>query len=218
MVDVKEINKLYDRLFDINTWIDNNPDIKEPNYYEIMDSALMVGDIFSRLKNHEARTIDEDISLVISSHKLRVELSHMIASRDLTNHPFVQENEEVSRLMFHTINDCLSGDITHFDDVDIEKARNHVLRKCVSVPFYIWQVRQNNSEYMYDNIMEFNEILESYAIFRGYCSLNLGSLGVNDNRMLKEMGVVLEQIGNNYKYNNKNKVIKKSDDFNHKVN
>ncbi|MCI8567742.1 MAG: hypothetical protein HFG48_00300, partial [Bacilli bacterium] len=54
MVDVKEINNLYEKLVGINTWIVNNPEVKEPNYYEIMDCALMVGDIFSRLKNYES--------------------------------------------------------------------------------------------------------------------------------------------------------------------
>ena len=36
MVDVKEINNLYEKLVGINTWIVNNPEVKEPNYYEIM--------------------------------------------------------------------------------------------------------------------------------------------------------------------------------------
>ncbi len=214
MVDVKEINNLYEKLVGINTWIVNNPEVKEPNYYEIMDCALMVGDIFSRLKNYESRSIDEELFLVVSSHKLKLELSKMIELRDLTNHSFMQENEEVSGLLFHTISDCLSGNLTHFEDSDVNEARNHVLRKCVSVPFYIWQVRQREHEYMYDNVSEFDQIVENYSIFRGYCSLNLMHLGISDNRILKEMGIILRQIGNNYKYSNKDKVMKKSDDFN----
>lgn len=213
MVDIEEINRLYERLVGINTWIVNNPEVREPNYYEIMDCALMVGDIFARVKDYESRTIDEELFLVVSSHKLKQELTKMIDLRDLTNHPFMQENEEVSRLFFHSVNDCLSGNLTHFTDQDVNEARNHVLRKCVSVPFYIWQVRQKDNSYMYDNETEFDEMLESYAIFKGHCSFNLWSLGINDNQMLQDMSIVFRQIGNNYKYSIKDKIIDKADDF-----
>lgn len=213
MVDIKEINNLYERLVGINTWIVNNKDVKEPNYYEIMDCSLMVGDIFSRLKNYEGRTIDEEIILAMASYKLQLELTKMIELRDLTNHPFIKENEEVSSLLFHTINACLSGDLTHFEDRGINDARNNILKKCVSVPFYIWQVRQNDNNYMYDNDTEFDEIIGNYAVFSGYCAFNLETLGTDDHQLLNEMRIVIKQIGNNYKYNNKDKVMKKSDDL-----
>ena len=81
-----------------------------------------------------------------------------------------------------------------------QRIKKEVLCKTAGIYFYIWQVKQTNPDYKYDNEAEWNNLLQAYEIYKDAAKY----VGPQFGRELEKMHAVINE---NYKY---------SDNFNKK--
>jgi hypothetical protein len=81
------------------------------------------------------------------------------------------------------------------EDKEIERIKKEILCKTASIYFYIWQVKQTNPDYQYDNEAEWNNLLQAYEIYKDAVKY----VGPQFGRELEKMH---KEINKSYKYSN----------------
>ena len=147
---IEKCTRLRSDMEAINTWIENNPET-DPNIYEMCDCWLKLGTLASEISKY-GNSHNSDDSYEVGSYMLSCheEMKKMENLRDIYNHTFFVENgDALSLYQNEIVGDALVCS-TDYDNVTKE-----LLKKSLSVPFYIWQEQQKNSAFRYDNEKEF---------------------------------------------------------------
>ena len=215
MDELEEINKqaeaLINRFRGINSWIEANINT-DPNFYEMVDCMVEYGKLTKQYDKYYQKAGyptfyngSEEVEathyhLALASPKLKEAQSELTKMWNLReNSPFF-EDETVRKF---TDELSLRAKIAEYyvpEDKEIERIKKEVLCKTAGIYFYIWQVKQTNPDYKYDNEAEWNNLLQAYEIYKDAAKY----VGPQFGRELEKMHAVINE---NYKY---------SDNFNKK--
>lgn len=224
--ELEEINKqaeaLANRFKGINSWIEANKDT-DPNFYEMIDCMVEYGKLAKLYDKYYQKTgypTYEDGSeekeathynLTLVSPKLKEaqsELAKMWSLRE--NSPFFTD-ETVRKFISELSMRTYIAEYNVPEDKETERLKKEILCKTAGIYFYIWQVKQTNPDYQYDNEEEWNNLLQAYEIYKDtvgveviYSTDKKEYEGPQFGRELEKMHAVINE---NYKY---------SDNFNKK--
>lgn len=179
-----------ERVKGINSWIQGHPEVTEPNPYEIMDCNVGLAAILSQYAQQDGK---QDLQASVKLHPEIVECWFSVMSmdtyRDTEHHPFFRL-PEVNALYTAVKRSCLAMDYVLPQDLTMRIVKRELLCKCMSVPFYIWQVQGENPRYQYDNAKEFGDMREMLALYK-----------VEGNeQFVPEMEALFNLVNQNYKY------------------
>ena len=208
MDELEEINKqaeaLTNRFRGINSWIEANINT-DPNFYEMVDCMVEYGKLVKQYDKYYQKagypTFDngsEEVSathyhLALVSPKLKEAQSELSKMWDLRRKsPFFED--EIVREFTNELS--LRAKIAEYyvpEDKEIERIKKEVLCKTAGIYFYIWQVKQTNPDYKYDNEAEWNNLLQAYEIYKDAAKY----VGPQFGKELEKMHAVINE---NYKY------------------
>ena len=183
----ERINNLSNRINGINTWIKNNPQVTDPNVYEIMNCNVRYAETVAQLvayyneqgwpeineetgdmmleKNwpRSARVADLPY-LHPSLANCFLGLCTMETLREFPMHPFIQIPECYDMYAVLRMRQ-LSGTYALGKTEEDRRIKRELICKSMSVPFYIWQVQRTEPDYQYDNEGEFNGMKGMLALY-----------------------------------------------------
>ena len=152
---IKSFIDLDSKLKGINGWISDNRKT-DPNFYEICDCWISFGLLAHQVNNstdlHEADEF-KTVSYFLTS--CREQMAIMEYLRGISKDPFLAENKD-ARALYNCVVSDATRCLTDYDSITCE-----LIKKSLSVPFYIWQEKSNNSEFKYDNKNEF-DLMKTY--------------------------------------------------------
>lgn len=149
---IKSFIDLDSKLKGINGWISDNRKT-DPNFYEICDCWISFG-----LLAHHSTYLQEENDFKTVSYFLtscREQMAIMEYLRGISKDPFLTENKD-ARALYNCVVSDATRCLTDYDSITCE-----LIKKSLSVPFYIWQEKSNNSEFKYDNKNEF-DLMKTY--------------------------------------------------------
>lgn len=206
----------------INNWIENNKDT-DPNFYEMVDCMVEYGKLTKQYDKYYQKagypTFDNGSEEVEATHyhlalvspklkEAQSELAKMWSLRE--NSPFFSDEtvrEFTSELSMRTH----IAEYNVPEDKKIERLKKEILCKTAGIYLYIWQVKQTNPDYQYDNEEEWNNLLQAYEIYKDTVGIEVGYSSDTEKYEGPQFGRELEKmhavINENYKY---------SDNFNKK--
>ena len=225
MDELEEINKqaeaLANRFKGINSWIEANKDT-DPNFYEMIDCMVEYGKLaklYDKYYQKNGYPTYEDGSeekeathyhLTLVSPKLKEAQSELSKMWDLRGkHPFFEDkivSEFTSELSMRT----QIAEYTIPEDKEIERLKKETLCKTAGIYFYIWQVKQTNPDYQYDNADEWNNLLQAYEIYKDTVGIEVGYSNSSGTEKYegpqfgRELEKMHEVINKNYKYSDNN--------------
>lgn len=189
----KSFIDLDSRLKGINGWISDNRET-DPNFYEICDCWISFGLLAHEVNNntdlHEANDF-KTISCFLTS--CCEQMAIMEGLRNISDDPFLRKNNDARELYNGVVRDA-SMCLTNYDSITSE-----LIKKSLSVPFYIWQEKRNNSEFKYDNKSEFD-------LMKTYFDVSSSNL---DNNKKGYISNILEGIEKDAKWMQKSDNMKK---------
>lgn len=178
----ERIKSLSDRISGINTWIKNNPQVTEPNVYEIMDCNVQFAEIVAQLTAYynefgwpETTSELDEVSKGAKVADLPyihptlggcyLGLYQMEKLREFPIHPFIQ-TEEANEIYAAVRMRQLSGTYALGTTEEDRRIKRELICKSMSVAYYIWQVKQTEPDYQYDNETEFNGMKEMFTLYQ----------------------------------------------------
>lgn len=181
---------LTERVTGINNWIKSNPQVTDPNAYEIMDCNVSLAEIFSEYAKVDNLRVLENVS---GKHP-EIEpcyfgVVEMDSLRDTMHHPFFQ-SKEVNDLYCAVKRSQLSMDYDIPTNPETRRIKKELLCKSMSVPFYIWQVQRTETEYQYDNVNEFSGMKAMLDIYKSE----------GNTQFVLEIEALFGVVEKNYKY------------------
>ena len=202
----EELVSLVNRVNGINSWIKANPNITDPNAYEIMDCNIQFAEIIAKLKAYyiEAGEIPADldktngimatVNFLAAVHpeieKGYNALGTMDDLRSIAIHPFFTTTE--AEEMYCSIKACQdNANYIIPADEGMRRIKRELLCKSMSVPFYIWQVHRNEPDYQYDNITEFESMQSMNSLYQGH---------EKPSQFASQVDSLMKKIESNYKY------------------
>lgn len=187
-----ETQNLTQRVIGINNWIKSNPQVTDPNAYEIMDCNVSLAEIFSEYSSFDNSKVLQNIAIkhpeIESCYFGVVEMDEL---RDTAHHPFFQ-SQEAKALYAAVKKSQISMDYDIPEDMETRRIKKELLCKSMSVPFYIWQVQRTEPEYEYDNVTEFNSMKAMLDIYKQE----------RNTQFVPEIEALFGVIEKNYKYGN----------------
>ncbi len=105
------------------------------------------------------------------------------------------EDREAKEFSDNLMIQATIGSYNNPENDRIAEIKKFVLKKVVGVYFYIWQVKQSNPDYQYDNEAEWNNLLQAYEIYKDAVKY----VGPQFGRELEKMH---KEINKSYKYSN----------------
>ena len=206
--ELEEINRQAEALTNsfrgINSWIEANINT-DPNFSEMVDCMVEYGKLTKLYDKYYQKTGyptfnngSEEVEathyhLALASPKLKEAQSELTKMWNLReNSPFF-EDETVRKF---TDELSLRAKIAEYyvpEDKEIERIKKEILCKTASIYFYIWQVKQTNPDYQYDNEAEWNNLLQAYEIYKDAAKY----VGPQFGKEIENMFAVIEK---NYKY------------------
>ena len=208
MDELEEINKqaeaLTNRFRGINSWIEANINT-DPNFYEMVECMVEYGKLVKQYDKYYQKagypTFDNGSEEVEATHyhlalvspKLKEAQSELSKMWDLRRKSPFFEDETVREF---TNELSLRAKIAEYyvpEDKEIERIKKEVLCKTAGIYFYIWQVKQTNPDYQYDNEAEWNNLLQAYEIYKDAAKY----VGPQFGKELEKMHAVINE---NYKY------------------
>ncbi len=166
---------LWKRFSGINNWIQNNLNT-DPNFSEIVDCTVEYGKLVRKyadyfeengypvIQNKGRNATKFEIAEV--SQRVRVaqeELRRMLSLRG--NSPFFKDkivNDFMEDLCYRTA----TAEYENVNDEQISNMKKDILCQLAAIYFYIWQTKQKEPEYLYDNISEWNAFKEKYEAYK----------------------------------------------------
>lgn len=183
----ERITNLSNRINGINTWIKNNPQVTDPNVYEIMDCNVQYAEVVAELVAYYNEQgwpeINEETGDMMLEKKwprsarvadlpyLHPDLANcflglctMETLREFPTHPFIQKSESYD--MYATLRmRQLTGTYVLGKTEEDRRIKRELICKSMSVPFYIWQVQRTEPNYQFDNEQEFNSMKDMFALY-----------------------------------------------------
>ena len=224
IVDIKNnaIN-LKRRIEGVNSWIESNPQVTDPNMYEYMDLFVSLAEIvrqareyfdnsgYPKINQTESATHYDIISIVPEISAARDELSKLEKLRNIKTNQisFFKENA-VSSMLTELGYRCFAGEYIIPANPDIARIKKEAICKSISVPFYIWQVHRENPNYKYDNITEFNSMKDMYELVKESTGIEVTSIKDNDKvyngpQFGEQIEKLFDLIDRDYLYSEKGK-------------
>lgn len=175
---------LTNRIDGINTWIKSNPEVTEPNVYEIMDCNVQYAELVAEYVTYYNENgwpfIEEDMMLKKNLPRsarttdlpfLHPELANcflglctMETLREFPMHPFIKTPEAYD--MYATLRmRQLCEAYTLGQTEEDRRIKRELITKSMSVLYYIWQVKQQEPDYEYDNISEFIALKDMASLY-----------------------------------------------------
>lgn len=219
-MNLEELNNKADsltaRLKGINNWIEEN-EKTDPNFYEMVDCMVEYGTLASQydlyfqhvgyptIIKDEEETEATHYDLTTIASKLReaqMEEAKMWSLRNSS--PFF--NDDVVRDFVTELS--MRSQIAEYNipkDKEIEALKKQILAKTAGIYFYIWQTKQNEPEYQYDNVEEWKGLQDAYNIYKDAVGVEFMYRGVNyEEYEGPQFGMQLEkmfkEIEKNYKF------------------
>lgn len=163
--------KLLNKMRGINGWIEQNPQITEPNMYEMIDCVTALG-IIAREENVSQRPNKfpepgSDLS------ELYVEWNKMYKARlgnEVVNDPKFSVNRSTNLYSyFMNLNmSCCTGEFEYPENQAERREFLECVRKVGSVSLYINQQRLQNPNFIYDNKEEYETLMSMVKEYERY--------------------------------------------------
>ena len=183
----EKLRNLSKRIEGINTWIKNNPQVTDPNVYEMMDCNVQYAESVAELVAYynefgwpEINEETGDMMLnknwprtakVADLPHLHPDLANcflglctMETLREFPIHPFIQEKEPYEMYAAVRMRQLAGTYQLPATDED-RRIKRELICKSMSVPFYIWQLHRTEPDYQYDNEGEFNSMKDMFALY-----------------------------------------------------
>ena len=177
----------------INNWIKQQPEVTDPNAYEIMDCNVSLAELLSEYAQIDNSRVLQNAAMkhpeIEPCYFGVVEMDEL---RDTAHHSFFQ-SQEANDLYCAIKQSQLSMNYDIPEELETRKIKKELLCKSMSVAFYIWQVHRNEPDYQYDNTTEFNEMKLMLDIYKQE----------GNTQFVPEIEAMFHVIENNYKYGNK---------------
>ena len=206
---------LNNRFRGINNWIENNINT-DPNFYEMTDCMVEYGKLAKLYDNYYKENgypkIDTGTEKIDASHYELVLVTPKLkeAQQELSKMWKLRGNslffkDEVAKKFISELS--MRTQIAEYiipEDKEIDKLKKEILCKTAGIYFYIWQVKQTNPDYQYDNVEEWNHLLQAYEIYKDTVGTEIGieTEGYEGPQFGRELEKMHEVINNNYKYSN----------------
>lgn len=161
---------LLSRMKGINSWISENPDITDPNMYEMIDCMTSIG-VAAREEDiaHKPTKFPEEGTELFEIYKEWYKMHKSRMSRDKVeqeNHP-VNVNTDLYKYYSELNMICCMGDLPLPEDEAKREDYLECLKKIGSVSLFINQQERDNPKYIYDNYDEAKWINEKSQEFEG---------------------------------------------------
>lgn len=181
--------ELYSKMKGINDWIEQNPDVTEPNMYEMIDCMTNLGILAKEddVANMPGKFPAPDSKLAEvykqwnKMHKARMGL-------DKVNDPNFSVNKNTALYSYYmSLNmDCCTGEFVYPENEEERLEFLECLKKIGGVSLYINQEKLKNKDFQYDNKTEHDWTVQMSEKYSKY--------------LPKETTKVLESIEENYVY------------------
>ena len=222
---ILKVSDLKIRIERINHWIQENPQITDPNMYEYTQVLVEYGELLAAaneyyVANGYPENIDsqaghyEIFNKVPELNAVNEELKRLVSLRKLNN---MQGDPSNSFTSMPEVRDFLTeleyrtytGEYKIPADFAIAKLKKVILCKCMGIAFYIWNTKRNEPEYIYDNKAEFEMLQEMYNTYAVEEGNQIVKHDANGNTYEgPQFGDVIENI---MKYINKNYIYGQED-------
>ena len=141
----------------INKWIEENPDVTEPNMYEMIDCVTQLGIIAKEEGIAERPNKFPEPGSDLAG--LYAEWNKMYRARlslDKAQNPDFSVNKNTNLYAYFTdLNmKCCTGEFRYPKDTEQRKEFLECVRKIGSINLYINQQRAQNPDFIYDNQIE----------------------------------------------------------------
>ena len=222
---ILKVSDLKIRIERINHWIQENPQITDPNMYEYTQVVVEFGELLKEAddfykKNGYPENIDsqgghyEIPYKVAEFNEVNEEIKKLVKLRNLNNrgenstHIFTSL-PEVREFLTELERRVYSSEYIVPKDLEIKKLKKVILCKCMGIAFYIWNTKRNEPEYIYDNKAEFEMLQEMYNTYAVEEGNQIVKHDANGNTYEgPQFGDVIENI---MKYINKNYIYGQED-------
>lgn len=204
----------------INNWIKANPDTN-PNFCEMIGCIVDFGklNVLYAEAYKEQGISNTEVSDDISDYKLPLAFSEMQKVRDNLQEmiqlrigsDFFKDGAAIE-FMDELLKKAVTGDYRSLETTKTE-LKDQILTRLAAIYFYIWDTKQREPEYVYDNVNELNALKADYELYKKDAgNLNDGpQFGNNIEKMLdriennKIMNVCQENaVESDSKYNELN--------------
>ena len=206
--ELEKINRqaeaLTNRFRGINSWIEANINT-DPNFCEMVDCMVEYGKLtklydkyyqkagYPTFNNGSEEVEATHYHLALVSPKLKEAQSELSKMWNLRRKSPFFEDETVREFTNELSMRTKIAEYYVPKDKEIERIKKEILCKTASIYFYIWQVKQTNPDYQYDNEAEWNNLLQAYEIYKDAVKYVGPQFGKEIEKMHKE-------INKSYKY------------------
>ena len=159
------------RMRGINNWIAENPDVTEPNMYEMIDCVTTLGVIAREEGIAERPNKFPEPGSDLA--ELYAEWNKMYRARlswDKVQSPDFSVNKNTNLYAYFTDLNmrCCTGEFRCPDDISQRKEFLECVKKLGSVSLYINQQRSQNPNFIYDNQSEYSDLTDMVERYQEY--------------------------------------------------
>ena len=219
--ELEEINRqaeeLTNRFRGINSWIEANLNT-DPNFHEMVDCMVEYGKLAKQYDKYYQKagypTFDNGSEEVEATHyhlalvspKLKEAQSELSKMWNLRRKSPFFEDETVREFTTELSMRTQIAEYNVPEDKEIERIKKEVLCKTASIYFYIWQVKQTNPDYQYDNEAEWNNLLQAYEIYKDAVGVEVAYSNSSNTEKYegpqfgRELEKMHKEINKSYKY------------------
>lgn len=160
------VKQLTQKMKGINNWIEENPDVKDPNMYEMIDCVTGLGVLAREQgigerpdKFPDAQQDPELLTAYKEWHRMFKNRFGDVRDERRKNPNFPVNSETALYNYFMELNmDCCTGELVYPEDETDRAEYMETLKKLGSVSLYINQQARDNKSYVYDNEREYSEL------------------------------------------------------------
>ncbi len=215
-----EAKSLTNKINNINTWIKEHKEVKEPNYYEIINYMVEVAALNSTMaqyydqvgypKNNDGREYTHyDITKFNPNAKACYEAMNEMQSLryDSESTSFAKTNE-ASELLKELSYASFCGEYRIPSNPIVKDLKKEILCKSMSIAYYIYEEEKKNPFFKYDNEKEFEKLKEDYEYYKEAVGVEQTLVDLDGKKYQgPQFGYSIEglinRIENSYLYNNK---------------
>ena len=159
----------------INNYIQDNMNTV-PNFREMVDSVIEYGKLISQFASYYNRNgypIIEDEGREASNYEIAVVnqdvrdvqegIYQMMQLRG--NHQFFSD-PTARAFMNELANASAVGGYYISEDSQVDNLKKEILCQVAAIYFYIWDTKQREPNYVYDNVSEWDALNEKYALYK----------------------------------------------------
>jgi len=197
---------LKDKIKGINKWIEENPNISDPNLYEMAELYIEIGkEAYAQnvADTENKYPIDEDLQTAYEGMSQMSALRKLdfLSLRDNQNELVTIDDPIISLLDELSMRAQIGEYQPLNDQPKAQFLKENLLKKLLSVGLHIRQLERDNSDAFYDNVEEMAELETMYRIYmEEFEKMNYRSGDLEGKPQFGyEMEPVMEMIRQKYK-------------------